>query len=66
MEKYRDNQAKERHELRVTELINTPTKDTYFIVNNRYKNMSLKPFTWTKDSSLLILEKIQTKPFQWK
>jgi hypothetical protein len=50
MKKYRESQAKERFEQRVIQLINTPTKDTYFILNNRYKNMSLKPFAWTKDS----------------
>lgn len=50
MKKYRDGQAKEIFEQRVTKLIKTPTKDSYFILNNRYKDMSLKPYASNKDS----------------
>lgn len=50
MKKYKESQARDKFEKRITQLTNTPSNDTYFVLNNRYKNMSLKAFAWTKDS----------------
>lgn len=50
VESYQQNKAKARTELRIKELIQSPTDNSYFVLMNKYQDIGLKVVSTSRDS----------------
>lgn len=66
LKNYQQKKSKERTELRLKELIQSPTDNSYFVLMNKYQDVGLKVISTSRDSVSCQVCLSPSEKFSWK